>query len=451
MSSNLDCIFSAESVAVIGATKNPEKLGFLVLQNIVEGGFRGRVYAVNQKGGIVLGLPCYKSLGEIEEVPDIIVVIVPNKSVPGVIKDAGERGVKGAIIISGGFGESGNIELEQELVELAKRYSMRIQGPNCQGLTYNPNHMCASWPLVSKEGHIAVIAQSGTIGAEMGIRAQKESIGVSAIVSLGNKCDVNEMDFISYFAEDDNTNVIGLYLEGVTDGDKFANIVKEVAVKKPLVVLKSGRTAQGRQAVASHTKSLAGSSDVFKGLCKQYGIINAQNVTELYDLLKGFAYLNAPKGENVVVVTSSGGSGALATDELSEAGLKLVKLSESVESNIIESLSEHCIVKNPVDLTGDATPLIYEEVVEKIANDENVDTILVVFGDPFPGAGQAMCRVKSKIRQTLVVCYLGGGDVQDRETRVMHEGGIPVFPTPESAVRVIKNLVDYSKYKSQCE
>lgn len=446
MQSNINCFFSAKSVAVVGATTNPDKLGFLVLKNIIAGGFKGRIYAVNQKGGSVMNLQCYKSLSEINEVPDIIVVIVPSSSVLNVIEEAGKLGVKGAIIISGGFGESGNNELERELVELSRKYSIRIQGPNCQGLIYNPNKFCASWPLVSSTGHIAIIAQSGTVGAEIGIRAQEEDLGVSAIVSLGNKSETNELDFIKYFSEDDNTNAIGLYLEGVTDGRRFIELAREVTSKKPFVVLKSGRTPQGKQAVQSHTKSLAGMSQVFNGMCRQYGIVNAKNITEFYDLLKGFAYLKPPKGKNVMVVTSSGGSGALAADELSESGLNLIRLSPEIEKDIKAALPKHCIVKNPIDLTGDATPLRYKEIVSKVSEDKNVDIIFVVFGDPFPGVGEAISSIRDSIEQTLVVCYLGGGEVQKQERSIMHRNNIPVFSSPEGAVHTINKLVEYSDY-----
>lgn len=453
MSSDLSCLFNGQSLAVIGATTHPEKLGYQVLKNIIEGGYRGKIYAVNQKGGTVMGLSCYKSLSEIKETPELIVVIVPNKLVPGVIRDAGARGVKAAIVISGGFGESGNNELEQELMEAAKQYNVRIQGPNCQGLTYKPNFLCASWPLVTEAGHISVIAQSGTVGAEVGIRAQQERLGVSAIVSLGNKCDVNELDFLEYFAQDPNTHAIGLYLEGITNGKRFIEMVKNITLHKPVVTLKAGRTAQGRNAVASHTKSLAGKSEVFDGLCKQYGIINAKNITEFYDLLKGFAHIKPSKGKKVLIVTSSGGSGALATDEISEAGLDLVKLAPQVESIVKGSLAAHCVVKNPVDLTGDATAEMYEDIVLKAAQDDNIDTLLVIFGDPYSGVGEAMCRVKDQIKQNLIICYLGGDEVQVQETYIMHKKGIPVFNSPESAVRVIKELAEYGEYlwKNGCQ
>lgn len=447
--SDISSLFSAKSIAVIGASANPQKLGHLVLKNIIEGGFKGKIYPVNQKGGTVLGMSCYKSLKETGGVPDLIVVIVPNWAVPATLKEAGELGVRNAIIISGGFGEVGNNDLEEEIIDIAQQYSIRILGPNCQGLIYNPNSLCASWPLISANGGMAVISQSGTIGAEIGIRAQDEGLGVSGIVSLGNKTDINELDLIEFFANDPNTASIALYIEGLKDGKRFIDLARRMGSKKPLVILKPGRSEAGREAVASHTCSLSGKSEVFEGLCKQYGLLNAKSVTELYDLLKGLSCIQPAEMENVVIVTSSGGSGILAADECAEAGLNLVRLTSDTVKEIKEHVPEHCVIKNPIDLTGDATALMYENVISKAAKDPNVDTFLVIFGDPIPGVGEAMCRLKDQIKQKLIICFLGGGDVQVEETVVMHRSGIPVYPSPERAVNVIKRIVEHSKISQE--
>ena len=441
--------FNACSLAVIGATANQDKLGYHILHNILGGGYAGKVFAINQKGGSVMGLNCYESLDRLPETPELIIVIVPARFVVDIIHSAGKRGVKAAIIISGGFGETGNAELEAELADTAKHYEIRILGPNCQGLTYNPNHMCASWPLVSQNGKFAVVAHSGTVGAEIGIRAQREGLGISAIVSLGNKCDLNEIDFLDYFSEDPNVTAIGLYLEGVKDGKRFIDAIRKAALKKPIVVLKAGRTSEGRQAVASHTKSLAGSSEVFSGLCRQYGVINTKTIGEFYESLKGAAYIKPFHGKNVLVITSSGGSGALAADLLVEANLNMSGLSPETHRDLTENLPVNCIIKNPLDLTGDANAQRFEDALMIISKDKNIDTILVIFGDPFPGVGETIIRIKPKITQNLVLCYLGGGEIQENESRILHAAGIPVFPTPDSAVTAMKFLTEYGGYISK--
>jgi acyl-CoA synthetase (NDP forming) len=445
--SSLKSFFETKSIAVVGASTNPEKLGHVIIKNIIEGGFRGGIYPVNQKGGQVLGYPCAPNLSALNETPDLMIIVVPSQLVPDVIREGGERGVKAAIIISGGFRETGNDALEQEVLMAARPYGLRILGPNCQGMVYTPNAMCASWPLIASQGNIAAISQSGTIGAEIGIQAQKDGLGVSSIISLGNKSDVNELDLIDYFNGDPHTKAIAMYIEGVSDGQQFIELARRVAPQKPLVILKPGRTPAGRTAAASHTRSLAGQSEVFEGFCRQSGIISASNMTELYDFAKGFSMAPLPKGRNVLIVTSSGGSGILAADECQQAGLDVGRLSAELEAGIRSGLPSYCVVKNPIDLTGDATAQIFEEVLLKASEADSINTMLVIFGDPLLRVGEAMIRLRKRIRQPLVVCFLGGGEVQEKETLEMHRAGIPVFPSPERAVKVIGKLTSYAQWK----
>lgn len=444
--SNINSLFNAKSVAILGASTNPKKLGHVIFKNIIEGGYSGKVYPVSKKGGHCLGYEIYTSLKEIKESPELLVVVVPSNQVVQAIEEAGECGVKAAIIISGGFRESNNEELEKSLLETAKKHLIRILGPNCQGLTYTPNDLCASWPIINKKGNIAIISQSGTVAAEIGLQAVKDGLGVSGIVSLGNKSDVGELDLIEFFNEDANTRSIALYIEGVSGGEGFIEVVKKTNPHKPVIILKPGRTKEAQKASMSHTKSIAGKSEVFDGLCKQYGFVNVKNVTELYDYSKGFSCLKKVGGKNVLIVTSSGGSGILATDECSEAGLNLMSLQQEIEEKIKAGLGQHCSVKNPIDLTGDATAAIYEQVVKDSAEDPNVDIILVIFGDPLEDVGNAMIRLDQKIKDKLVICFLGGGELQEIETHKMHGAGIPVFPSPERAVSFIKKLVEYSEF-----
>jgi acetyl coenzyme A synthetase (ADP forming)-like protein len=438
---SLDAIFNARSVAVVGASASPDKTGHIILKNILDGGYSGSLYPVNPRAETILGLTCYPSLSAIPGGLDLVVVVVPAKLVPGVIDEGGRKGIKGAVVISGGFGEIGNGELEDQVKAAAARYGVRVIGPNCQGFNYTPNRLCASWPLVKSGGPIAVISQSGTVGAAIEMWAEQEEIGVSGFVALGNKCDVNELDLVEFFAGDPNTKVIALYIEGIRDGQGFMKLMRSVSGRKPVVVLKPGKTEKGKKAVASHTHSIAGSDEVFQGVCRQLRITRASDVAELYDFSKALGYLKRPKGRKMLVVTSSGGCGILATDTAEQSGIEVAELDGRTKEELKKVLPETCVIGNPLDLTGDANAERYGAAVETAARTAGADFFLLIFGDPIPGACEIVQGLRGTIPQEIVVCYLGGGETEKREVLKMHRGGIPVFPTPERAVKAVNALL----------
>jgi acyl-CoA synthetase (NDP forming) len=438
---SLDAIFSARSVAVVGASASPDKTGHIILRNIIDGGYAGAIYPVNPKADTILGLKCHASVSAIPGPLDLVVAVVPAKAVPGVIDEAGAKGARGAVVISGGFGEIGNTDLEAELKAAAARHGVRVIGPNCQGFNYTPNRLCASWPLVKAGGPIAVISQSGTVGAAMETWAENEQIGVSGFVALGNKSDVSEMDLVEFFAGDPTTRVIALYVEGIRDGRAFMALMRAVAGRKPVVVLKPGRTEKGKKAVASHTHSIAGSDEVFQGVCRQLKLARASDVTELYDFSKALGYLRRPAGRKMLVVTSSGGCGILATDTAEQCGIDVAPLEERAKEELKKVLPPTCVVGNPLDLTGDANAERYKVAVQAAARTSGADFFLLVFGDPIPGACEAVQELRASISQEVVACYIGGGEVETAEVLKMHRSGIPVFPTPERAVRAVGALL----------
>lgn len=438
---SLDAIFNAKSVAVVGASSSPDKTGHIILRNILDGGYAGAVHPVNPKADEILGRKCFPSVTAIPGGIDLVVVVVPAKLVPGVIDEAGRKGAKGAVVISGGFGEIGNADLENELKAAAARHGVRVIGPNCQGFNYTPNRLCASWPLVKTGGPIAVVSQSGTVGAAMETWAADEGIGVSGFVALGNKCDVSEMDLLDFFADDPNTKSIALYVEGIRDGRAFMDLMRSVGRRKPVVVLKPGRTEKGKKAVASHTHSIAGSDEVFQGVCRQLRLARASDVTELYDFSKALGYLRRPAGRTMLVVTSSGGCGIVATDTAEACGIDVAPLDGATRDELRKVLPPTCVVGNPLDLTGDADAARYRTAVETAARTSAADFFLLVFGDPIPGACEVVQELRRTLRQEVVACYIGGGDTEKAEVLRMHRAGIPVFPTPERAVRAVASLL----------
>ena len=437
----LESVFNARSVAVVGASANPEKTGHIILKNIIEGGFEGKIYPVNPKAGEILGLPCYPSVTAINDSVDVVLIVVPSKFVPDVMEEAGKKGVTGAVVISGGFGEIGNGELEKQILDIAKKYGMRIIGPNCQGFNYTPNRLCASWPLVTKSGPIAVISQSGTVGAAIEIWAQAAEIGISCFVSLGNKVDVNEIDLIDVFKEDPNTKVISLYIEGVQNGARFMKSVRSAREKKPIVVLKPGTTPKGARAVQSHTRSIAGNDEIFDAVCRQVGITRAKSITELFDYSLALGFLGKPKGNRVLIITSSGGSGIIATDVAEQGGIDVVDLPAELLAELKGALPPQCVVANPLDLTGDATAERYRIAAGIAARCDSIDSLLLIFGDPIPGASEVVGELKEKTGKQIIVAYLGGGDIEEEETIKLNRSGTPVFPTPERAVGALKVLL----------
>jgi acetyl coenzyme A synthetase (ADP forming)-like protein len=437
----LETFFNARSVAVVGASQSAEKTGHIILKNIVEGGYTGRIYPVNPKAEEILGLPAFACLAAIDDPVDLVVIVVPARFVPEVMEEAGNKGVKGAVVISGGFGEIGNDELERRVVEIARRYGIRLIGPNCQGFNYTPNRLCASWPLVTKSGPVAIISQSGTVGAALEMWAEEAEIGICGFVALGNKADVNETDLIDLFAADPNTRVICLYIEGVGSGERFMESVRAARKVKPIVVLKPGRTPKGARAVQSHTRSIAGRDEIFDAVCRQLGIVRAKSITELYDYSLALGFLGRPKGNRVLVITSSGGSGIIATDAAEAGGIEVIDLPLRLAADLKEALPPQCVIANPLDLTGDATAERFRMAAELAIRYEGIDSILLIFGDPIPGASEVVNELMENSDKLVLVAYLGGGEVEQQEKLKLHRSAIPVFPTPERAVAALKVLL----------
>jgi len=446
--SNLDSFFNARTVAVVGASTNPDKLGHVILANILFGGYTGRVYPINPKEKEILGSAVLSSIDEIPEKLDLVVIVVPAALVPGVLRQAAAKGAGAAIIISGGFREAGRIDLEKELLEISVETGIRMIGPNCQGINYIPNKLCASWPLITLEGSMAVISQSGTVAATIAGWAEEEGWGISTAVSLGNQIDVNETDLINAFAGDDTIKSIALYLEGAKDGRKFLAASENLIANKPLIVLKSGRTAGGQRAAASHTKSLAGRDEIFDAACRQTGVVRANDIESLYDMSKALASLQVSGGNRLMVITSSGGSGILAVDNAEKHGLSVPPLPEAVVAELRHAeIPANATLANPLDLTV-ATAQEFKNALRVLMQEDLADLYLLIFGDPIPGAAGTAAWLRDQIGSRVAVAYLGGGLVEKEERVILHQAGIPVFTTPERAVVALGSVAWLQKYKN---
>jgi acyl-CoA synthetase (NDP forming) len=438
---SLEPIFKPKSVAVIGASTAPGKLGHDILANLKNGGFPGTLYPINPKADEILGLKVYKTITDTPISPELAVVVIPAKIVAPTLEQCAEKGVKAAIVITGGFAEAGpdGEKLQDELAQVVRQTGLRVIGPNCQGVNMPHESMCASWPLITTKGRIAFASQSGTVGAAFLDMAAAEHLGVSGFVSLGNRVDVDEAEVLMYFNRDPHTRVIALYLEGVKRASYFLDALREA--EKPVVILKAGRTIQGSKAAESHTKSMAGADAIYEALFRKFQVYRADNLEELFDFAKALAYLPQPRGRQLMITTSSGGAAILAIDEAEKNGLTVPEPNPILQERLREMLPPHCAVGNPVDLTGDAisTPDLYKQVMDKTRDD--YDTQVVIFGDPIPGAARQVTPGASEL-----VIFLGGAEVEREERQKFYEAGIPVFPTPE---RGIKALAQFFRFEAR--
>lgn len=437
-SNDLRYFFHPSSVAVIGASEAPGKIGREILGNIVEAGFAGPIYPINPKSERILGLTCFKDVRDIPGPVDLAVLILPARIVPRAIRECGEKGVKGAVIISGGFAEVGpeGEKLQTELVETAREFGVRVVGPNCQGIASPYGSVCATWPFLNVRGRVGLLSHSGTVGMAMMDWFTHEGLGVSGCVSLGNRSDVDEVDAIEYFESDPDTKVIAAYLEGVKRPERFQEVIRSLS--KPLVVLKSGRTPKGRRAAESHTRSLAGADAIYSSLFDRNNVIRAETFEEFYDFAKAFAYLKPPEGNRVFFITSTGGGAVLATDTSEREGLDVSPMPGELAEQLKGIIPAHASWANPLDLTGDATAKMIGEVIQRAR--PYYDTLAVIYGDPIADASQVVTPGADEL-----VIFFGGAEVEREERLKMHAKGIPVFPSPERGIRALSQLLPAKK------
>jgi len=440
-------IFEPEKVAVIGASSDSTKLGFTILENILRAGYKGTIYPINPKAEKVQGIKAFPSILDIPDPAiDFAILIIPARLVPSTMEQCALKKVKGVVVISGGFSEVGNKKDEDAFLEIAKKNGIRVVGPNCQGINNPYLGLNATWPLITVKGPISIISQSGTVYAAIEMWAEEEGIGISKAVALGNKRDVDEIELIDYLSKDPTTKVVAVYSEGLSNGRKFMQILQKAIKKKPVVILKPGRTEIGAKAVFSHTKTFAGKDMVYDGSFKQCGAIRANTLENLYDMSKALAFLPPLKGRRILIVTSSGGAGVLAADILEEVNLEMPSLPENIKSKLQGKLPDFCILKNPLDLTGSANAELYEIVLKYTLSSNEYDGYILIYGDPIPYACKFVAPLILNQEKPVVTSYLGGGVVQTIEISEFHKKGIPVYPTSERAVIGLNALNSYSEF-----
>ena len=445
-------MFFPESIAVIGASRNPRKIGYELLSNLLAGGFEGRIYPVNPEGSDVMGLRSYPSIKSVPTEVDLALIAIPAAYVADILEECGEKGVKAALVISSGFREVGNDELELKILSIAKRHGIRILGPNIFGLYYAPSRMNATFGLSRVlPGKIAFITQSGALGIAMMGWTTLYRVGVSAVVSMGNKADIEESDVIDFFAEDDNTKAVLMYMEGAKDGKRLLASIKGISAKKPLVVLKSGRTEKGASAAASHTGSIAGSDRIYDAAFKQGGALRAADFAEAFDWAKLMTFQPPPSNDNCLIITNGGGVGVMATDACDAAGINVWQLPEDLQSEFKKQMPVFGSSKNPVDLTGQAYEESYYRSVDLALREERIGSLMVLYcqtaiTDPVSIAKSIIdaCETQ-RCQKTVVTSFIGGSQCDDAMKK-LEERGIPAYAVPERAVSSLSAYYRWQRY-----
>ncbi|MEM4441673.1 MAG: acetate--CoA ligase [Ignisphaera sp.] len=454
MDKSLEYLFKPKSVAIIGASREPGKVGHAILKNIIESGYKGEIYPVNPKADKILGLDVYKSVSEIPGDIDLAVIVVPAQVVLSTLEECGKKGVKHVVVITAGFKEVGGegIEREKKLVEIAKKYGVRIVGPNCLGIMDLYTPINASFgPTPLRRGGIAFISQSGALLSAILDWSLKTGIGFSKIVSLGNKADLNESDFIEYLGEDPETKVILLYLESITDGRRFISIGASVSRKKPIILLKGGTTEAGAKAALSHTGSMAGGITALKAALKKAGIIHVTTVSELFDMAIAFSTQPIPHGDRIGIVTNAGGGGVVTSDILTSKGLKLASLSKQTIDYLRNSLPPMASVYNPVDVLGDAQADRYRLAIEALLKDHNVDGLITILTPQVVTEPEETAKVIIELSKLYpskpIVAVFIGGDKVEKASKMLIENNIPVYDMPEKGVIAIYGLSMYRELR----
>jgi len=448
----LDALMRPESVAIVGASSDPTKIGYTVVNNIIKGGYLGKIYPVNPKASEILGHKTYPSLQDIPGPVDAAVITVPAKLVLSVVDDAGKKGVKGLIIISSGFGEVGNKDLEAELVLKAKEYGIRILGPNIVGTLSNAEKLNASFaPLLPLVGKGALVSQSGALLIALDMATFTRKVGLEKLISIGNMSDVDFADLVEWLDKDDATSCISLYIEGFKDGRKFMEVAKKA--KKPVIALKAGVSAHGAAAAASHTGSLAGAAKVYGAAFQQAGVVQATDLNNLFDLSLALSLQPPMIGDNLVIITNGGGVGVLATDAAEKYDLPLKFVPKDVQDELKKHMPEFGSAKNPVDLTGMAGYDWYHDSVKFAYSHDWTQGLVVLYCEtamtnPMEIAeGIKKAIVDSGIKNKPVIVSFVGGEKSEKAMQWLVANEIPAYSAPDLAVHAISALREYARMK----
>ncbi len=433
---SMNRIMKPSSVAVIGASAEDGKIGNSVMKNLINGGYKGHIYPIHPKAESILGHKAYKSVRDVEGVIDVAVFAIPAPFVAGALVECGEKKIPGAVLIPSGFAETGNMKGQEEIQAIGRKYNVRLMGPNIYGFYYTPANLCATFcTAYDVKGKAALSSQSGGIGMAIIGFSRSAKMGVSAIVGLGNKSDIDEDDLLMFFEQDDNTEIIAQHCEDLKDGRAFAEVAKRVSKKKPVVMLKAGRTSAGAKAASSHTGALAGNDKIYEDVLAQSGVIRARSLRDLLEFARGIPVLPTPKGENVLIITGAGGSGVLLSDACVDNNLKLMAMPDDLDAAFRKFIPPFGAAGNPVDITGGEPPRTYQNTVKLGLEDPRVHALILgywhtIITPPMVFA-KLMVEVKNEmlakgVEKPMVASLAGDVEVEEA-AEYLYQNGIPAY------------------------
>src|SRR4051812_23523609 len=440
-------IMRPKAVAVIGASSEDGKIGNSVMKNLINGGYKGQIYPIHPKSDEILGYKAFKSVKDVPGVIDVAVFAIPAKFVAGALIECGEKQIPGAVLIPSGFAETGNVEGQEELQKIGRKYNIRLMGPNIYGFYYTPENLCATFcTAYDVKGKVALSSQSGGIGMAIIGFSRSAKMGVSAIVGLGNKSDIDEDDLLTFFEQDDNTQVIAQHCEDLKDGRSFAEVAKRVSKKKPIIMLKAGRTSAGAKAASSHTGALAGNDKIYEDVLKQSGVIRARSLRDMLEYSRGIQVLPTPKGENVVIITGAGGSGVLLSDACVDNKLKLMAMPDDLDAAFRKFIPPFGAAGNPIDITGGEPPTTYQNTVRLGLEDERIHSLILGYWHTIITPPMVFAKVITEVVQEMrdkgidkpVVASLAGDVEVEEAADYLYQHGIVAYPySTETPVAVL--------------
>ena len=440
-------IMRPNAIAVVGASNEEGKIGNSVMKNLINGGYKGAIYPIHPKAEEIMGRKVFKSVKDVEGDIDVAVFAIPAKLVAGALTECGEKKIPGAVLIPSGFAETGNVEGQKELQAIGERYNIRFMGPNIYGFYYTPKDLCATFCTpYDVKGSVALSSQSGGVGMAILGFSRSSKMGVSAIVGLGNKADIDEDDLLTFFEQDEHTNVVAMHMEDLKDGRAFSEVAKRVSKSKPVVVLKAGRTSAGAKAASSHTGALAGNDKVYDDVLRQSGVIRAPGLREMLEIARAVAVLPTPKGENCVIITGAGGSGVLLSDACVDQGLQLMQFPPDLDEGFKKFIPPFGASGNPVDITGGEPPATYQNTIKYGLADDRIHALILgywhtIVTPPMVFAklcAEAVEEFRKKGIDKPVVVSLAGDIAVEEASAYLYDHGIPAYPyTTEMPVLVL--------------
>ncbi len=451
---SLDGVFRPRSVAVIGASSTKLTIGRQILHNLIQGEFQGKVFPVNPHAEVIHSIKAYPSVMDIPDEVDLALIIVPREHVAQVTEECGRKGVKGIVVISAGFKEAGGkgLELEREVLAIVRRHGMRMIGPNCFGVVNTEPSVSLNATFgktFPKRGNIAFVSQSGALGEAIMVYAQEAHLGFSMFASIGNKADISGNDLLEYLAEDPGTEIILMYIENFGNPRRFIKIARELSRTKPIVVVKSGRTAQGARAASSHTGALAGLDVGADAFFEQTGVIRVDTVEQLFDVASSLSQQPIPKGPRIMIATNAGGPAILATDSLVSHGLETPQLSDTTKKKLQAKLPPEVNFSNPLDLIAGAGPKEFEQALKILNADRRYDAIIPIFVPPITvnpsDVSQAIANGVKGAKKTVLSCFMGVRSGSEG-VNVLKENGLPVYRFPDAIGKTLERLVWYNNW-----